>query len=310
MLTLTTRLFPIWALLGSALALVWPDPLVACKNAIVPLLAIIMLGMGLSLTWNEFREVFRTPKLLGIGMMLQFGIMPAAAYLIGTLLNLTPAELTGMVLVGASAGGTASNVICYLAGGRLALSVNLTLASTIAAIVLTPALTWLYLHQTVPVPAGAMLVSILKIVAAPVLVGTAINSALRSRLDSIRSVFPLLSVAAIVFIIAIIVALNRENLLHSGLLIFVAVILHNATGLGFGYGLSRLFRCDRITSRTIAIEVGMQNSGLSVTLALQYFSAAAALPGAIFSIWHNLSGSLLAAIWSGIGNPTETLPDR
>jgi len=308
MIVWTTRLFPLLALAFSAIALLWPDPFIAARPAIVPLLSIIMLGMGLSTTWQEFRAVFQQPRLVGFGLILQFGVMPLAAFCIGRALSLSPAELTGMVLVGASAGGTASNVICYLAGGRLALSVTLTLASTLAAIVLTPALTWLYLSQSVPVPVGSMLLSILKIVALPVLVGTAINSAMGRRLDPIRNFFPLLSVAAIVFIIAIVVALNRENLLNSGFLVIIAVALHNGIGLSLGYALARAFRYDIQTCRTLAIEVGMQNSGLSVTLAMQYFSAAAALPGALFSIWHNLSGSLLAAVWGARAKKKEAGP--
>ncbi|MEM0967668.1 MAG: bile acid:sodium symporter family protein [Verrucomicrobiota bacterium] len=291
------RLFPVWAVLFSVVALMVPGPFTASKPAIFPLLSLVMLGMGLSLTWGEFRDVFREPKLIGLGVFLQFGIMPLAAFLIGKGMGLTQAQLIGMVLVGASAGGTASNVICYLAGARLALSVTLTLASTIAAIGLTPALTWLLLRTTVPVPAGSMLFSIVEIVAVPVLVGTAINSAFGNRLERVRTVLPAVSVVAIVFIIAIVVALNRENILTGAFVVFLAVALHNCTGLCLGYWLTRLFGYDRVTARTLAIEVGMQNSGLSVALAIQYFSVASALPGAIFSIWHNLSGSVMAAYW-------------
>jgi len=299
MIVWTTRLFPLWALALSAAGLLAPQPFAAAKPAIVPLLAVIMLGMGLSLTWREFRAVVRMPGTVAVGVLLQFGIMPLAAFASGSALDLPPPLLAGVVLVGTSSGGTASNVICYLAGGNLALSVTLTLASTLAAIALMPGLTWIYLRETVPVPAGSMLLSMIQIVALPVLAGTAINSAFRRNLDRVRPLFPLVSVGAIAAIIGIVAALNRERILEGDLRVALAVILHNAVGLFLGYRVARGLRFDRRTCRTLAIEVGMQNSGLSVALAMQYFTAAAALPGALFSLWHNLSGSVLAAIWGG-----------
>lgn len=257
-----------------------------------------MFGMGLTLTPASFGEVLRRPGVVGLGVFLQFAVMPLAAWLIGHGLGLSPALLAGLVLVGACPGGTASNVICYLARGDVALSITLTTVSTLLAVLFTPALTWLYVGQTVPVPVAAMLWSIVKIVLLPVAGGVVINRAARNRLERIQHVFPLVSVAAIVFIIAVIVALNRDSLGSVGVTVATAVVLHNLAGLGAGYGLARLLVCDRRTARTLAIEVGMQNSGLGVALAIKYFSAAAAVPGALFSVWHNLSGSVLAAWWS------------
>jgi BASS family bile acid:Na+ symporter len=223
--------------------------------------------------------------------------MPGAAYTISKLFGLSNVMMAGIVLVGCSPGGTASNVIAYLGNGNVALSITLTLTSTLFAVALTPFFSYIILNQVVPVPVGDMFLSILQIVLVPVLAGTAINSFFSEKIEKIRNVFPFLSTVAIVLIIAIIVALNKSRLADIDLIIIVAVMLHNLTGLTCGYFIPKMFKYDEKICRTIGIEVGMQNSGLSVALAVKFFSAAAALPGAIFSIWHNLSGSILAGWW-------------
>ncbi len=298
MISVLTRLFPVWAILLSLLALAQPDLFSGLKPAIVPLLGVVMFGMGMTLTAADFAEALRRPRVVGLGVLLQFMVMPLAAWLIGLALGLPTEVLAGLVLVGACPGGTASNVICYLARGDVALSITLTTVSTLLAILLTPALTWIYVGQTVPVPVVMMLWSILKIVLLPVAFGVVVNHLIGKRLEPVKDVFPLVSVLAIVLIIAIIVALNEQNLSTLGAAVAAAVVLHNLTGLGAGYWGARAFGMDERTARTLAIEVGMQNSGLGVALAVKYFSVAAALPGALFSIWHNLSGSLLASYWS------------
>ena len=189
-------------------------------------------------------------------------------------------------------------MICYLARGDVALSITMTTVSTLLAVLLTPALTWLYVGELVPVPVISMLLSILKVVIMPVLAGVTINQLFGKRLAFLRRAFPLVSVAAIVIIIAIVVALNAGRTAVLAWPVVIAVMLHNSLGLAAGYSLPRLFGLDARVSRTFAIEVGMQNSGLGVALATQFFPAAAALPGAVFSVWHNLSGSLLAAYWT------------
>ncbi len=293
-----TSLFPFWALLFSLAAYLVPDVFAPLKPGIVPLLGVVMFGMGMTLTWTNFAEVFRRPGVIALGVALQYLVMPLAAWLVGLALGLRLPVLAGLVLVGACPGGTASNVVCYLARGDVALSITLTAVSTVLAIVATPLLTLLYVGQKVPVPVASMLWSIFKIVLLPVVLGVVVNSLFGQRLRPVKSLFPLISVMAIVTIIAIIVALNRDNLAGMGLAVAVAVVLHNLIGLSAGYGLPRLLGQEERVCRTLAIEVGMQNSGLGVALAVKYFSAAAALPGAVFSIWHNLSGSLLAAWWS------------
>ncbi|BCO31945.1 bile acid:sodium symporter [Thiohalobacter sp. COW1] len=296
-----TRLFPLWAILFSALAWWQPALFAGLKSAILPLLALVMFGMGLTLTLDDFTRILKMPKLIVLGALLQFGVMPLAAWGISLLLGLNPLLTAGMVLVGASPGGTASNVVCYLAKGNVALSITLTAVSTLLAVLLTPWLSWLYLNASIDVPVLQMLMSIVQLIIAPVLLGIALNHFLHARLRPLQHAFPLISVAAIVLIIAIIVALNHERLGELSLLLLLAVVLHNLTGLLGGYAVPRLLGYDTTVCRTLAIEVGMQNSGLAVALAMKYFAPLAALPGALFSIWHNLSGSLLAALWRRSG---------
>ncbi len=292
-----TRLFPVWAVVLSAVAFYNPQLFAGYKNFIVPLLFIVMLCMGMTLSWNDFSAVFKTPRVITVAVVIQFVCMPFFAWSISKLLNLPVEIMTGMVLVGASAGGTASNVICYLAKGNVALSIMMTVVSTLCAVVMMPLLTWLYLNQMIEVPVWKMLQSILWVVLVPVLIGTSFNSFFYSRLRKIQNIFPLLSSLSIILIIAIIIGINQRNLSVLSFQVLLAVSMHNLLGLLAGFWIIRFLQFDDRTARTVSIEVGMQNSGLSVALAIQYFSVMAALPGAIFSIWHNLSGSLLAFYW-------------
>ncbi len=294
---LTAR-FPYLAILVSAVAIYYPDYFVVLKPAIVPLLGLVMFGMGMTLTAQSFASVFKHPAPVALGVGLQFLLMPLIAWLVALVFRLPPQLTAGLVLVGACPGGTASNVVCYLARGNVALSITLTAISTLGAVFMTPVLTWLYVGETVPVPVGEMLLSILKIVILPVVLGVLVNTWLGSHLQRFKALFPAISVLAIGLIIAIIVAINRPQLATLIWPMVFAVMLHNLIGLAGGYWLPRWLGYDQTTCRTLAIEVGMQNSGLAVALASKYFSPAAALPGALFSIWHNVSGSTLAAWWS------------
>jgi len=292
-----TQLFPLWAILLSTLAFFQPDFFVALKSYIIPLLIIVMLGMGFTLTWHDFKQILHEPKVILLGAALQYCIMPLAAFLIARIFSLPVELLIGMLLVGASAGGTASNVITYLAKGDLALSISMTLLSTLLAVIALPLLTWLYIGQMVYVPVADMFLSLLKLILLPIIIGTTVNTLYHKQIKTVEPVFPLISAIAIVVIIAIVVALNQENIQHVAVSIVIAVILHNSLGLLSGFWLIKKLGYTDKVARTVAIEVGMQNSGLSVALALKYFTAASALPGALFSIWHNLSGSVLAAYW-------------
>ena len=224
--------------------------------------------------------------------------LPAVDATVCRLMDLDPVLTAGMILVGTCPGGTASNVICYLARGNVALSITLTATSTLLAVILTPALTVQLVSKQIQVSAWQMLLSILYMVIIPVSAGVLLNHVAGRLLQPIRMVFPLVSVVAIVLIIAIIVSLNAHHVDKIGAAIVVAVMLHNTAGLLLGYFSSRLLGYSPTECRTLAIEVGMQNSGLAVALAIKYFTATAALPGAIFSIWHNISGSILAGYWS------------
>ena len=293
-----TQLFPVLAIIASLAAWRFPDLFTAYKSWILPLLAVVMFGMGLTLHLSDFKYVLQMPRLIIAGVVLQYTIMPLTAVALSHVMGLDPMLTAGMVLVGTCPGGTASNVICYLAKGNVALSITLTAVSTFLAVLLTPALTVQLVSKSIPVPATDMLLSILVMVIIPVSAGVLLNHLAGRLLKPVRSVFPLLSVATIVIIIAIIVALNAHHVHRIGMTVMIAVMLHNGAGLALGYLSSRLLGHSPTEARTLAIEVGMQNSGLAVALAIKYFSAAAALPGAVFSIWHNLSGSVLAAFWS------------
>ena len=295
MSNLIVKIFPAAALLISAFAYFRPNELASLGFLIVPMLGVIMLGMGTTLTAKDFINATKNPRPVIIGMILQFLLMPLLAFMIGHLLKLPRDQFIGLVMVGTVAGGTASNVITYLAGGDVALSITMTACSTVAGIILTPLLSSLYLGETVSVPVWNMFKSILIVVALPVSVGVLINRLCRKHSELLAKICPIVSSVGIVFVIGIVAALNAANLRKCGILVFLAVILHNGMGLAAGYFAARLFKLDRKTSITIAIEVGMQNSGLAAALSKQFFGIASALPGAIFSIWHNLSGAFFAS---------------
>ncbi len=293
-----TRFFPLWAILLSAVAYALPELFIPLKGSLFFLLGLVMFAMGVSLKARDFLAVIKSPKPIMLGLLLQFLCMPFFAWALSSWLQLPLMLATGMLLVGASPGGTASNVICYLAKGNVALSITITAMSTLVAVVATPLLSFLYLSQQVDVPAIKMLIDIFKIIILPVTAGVICNQLFGRFLKKARHIFPAVSVLSIVLIIAIIVALNQSRLGNIGLLLVTAVALHNALGLLAGYWVPRTLGMDKKTCKTLSIEVGMQNSGLAVALAVKYFSPLAALPGALFSLWHNLSGALLASAWS------------
>lgn len=290
-------LFPLWAIAVSVWAYLQPAVFNSYGGWIVPLLSLVMFLMGLTLGIADFKRIARSPRPVFIGVALQFLLMPLLAWLIAGALQLPEPVAVGLILVGCCAGGTASNVICYLARGNVALSITMTLVSTLVGVALTPLLSSIYLAQSVEVDRLSMFLGIGQMVLLPVLAGVLVNHFLARRIAPLQPLFASLAIVSIVLIIAIIVGLNQASLASIGLITLIAVILHNSLGLVCGYGCSRLLRLGVVDSRTVAIEVGMQNSGLGVALAMKYFSAGAALPGAVFSVWHNLSGSALASYW-------------
>ncbi|AJW96113.1 MULTISPECIES: ketopantoate/pantoate/pantothenate transporter PanS [Burkholderia] len=299
MLARVTRLFPLWAVLISLAAYFSPASFSPVAPHVTALLTLIMLSMGVTLSLADFRRVFTRPAPVIAGIVLHYLVMPLAAWALARLLRMPPDLTAGMVLVGSVASGTASNVMIYLARGDVALSVTISALSTLVGVFATPLLTRLYVDASIAVDVHGMLMSILQIVALPIVVGLIVNHLLRRAVNAIEPYLPLVSMVSILLIIAAVVAGTRNSIASVGLVVMVGVVLHNAIGLLGGYWGGRLLGFDEAVCRTLAIEVGMQNSGLAATLGKLYFTPIAALPGALFSVWHNLSGSLLAGYWAG-----------
>lgn len=294
---IAVTLFPVLILAGGVAGMLWPAAFTGFSPWIAPLLGIIMFGMGLTLTPPDFAVIARRPVPVLIGVVAQYVIMPLIGWLIGVALGLPPELAAGVILVGCCPGGTASNVVSYLAKGDVALSVAMTSVSTLLAPLLTPLLTLWLAGTYMPVDAGSMAFSIVQIVLIPVVLGLVVRLAMPKLVAKALPVLPWISVLAITAVVLVVVAGSAESIASAGLLIFAAVILHNGAGYTVGYGFAKLFRLPTPARRTTAIEVGMQNSGLAAGLAAQYLSPAAALPAAIFSVWHNISGAVLAAYW-------------
>ena len=296
-LTMNHLSFPICAILISVIAIYFDEIFIAAADSVVVMLALVMFLMGLTLSKQDFLRIREKPAAIFIGVLLQFSLMPLIAILLAYTLQLSNQLTAGMVLVGSCAGGTASNVMTYLAKGDVALSISMTIVSTLIGVIATPLLCEFYLSETVDVDGFELLQSILQLVFIPVLLGISVNSYATAYVSKIEKWIPKISMLLILCIIAVVVALNAERLSDIGGAIVIAVILHNSIGLACGFYFSRLFGFTLRQSQTIAIEVGMQNSGLGVALALQLFAPSAALPGSLFSLWHNVSGSILASVW-------------
>ncbi|MBP2639904.1 MAG: Bile acid:sodium symporter [Firmicutes bacterium] len=292
-----TRLFPLWVIVFSLTAFFFPPLFAPYKGWITYLLGIIMLGMGLTMSLNDFKLVLSRPKDVFYGIVLRYLIMPVVALLVTKILNLPPALAAGVILVGCCPSGTASNVMTFLAKGDTALSVTVSSFNTVLAPFVTPYIFLLLAGSIIPINAEALLLDILKIVLVPVMLGIALRALAGSIVDKFIKLVPLVSVGAIVFVISIVIALSAAKLVTVALIAFVAVALHNGLGLGLGYGASRAVGMNFHKSKAICFEIGMENSGLAVALAMAHLDPIAAIPGAIFSVWHNLTGSLLAGYW-------------
>lgn len=278
---------------------------------IVPLIQIIMFGMGTQLTVGDFKRVATMPKAVIIGIVLQFSVMPFVGKLLAMIFTRDPEAAAGMVLIGSCPGGVASNVMTYLANGNVALSVTMTACSTLVAPVMTPAMTSLLAGTYVEVKFMAMMTAIIKMIIVPIVAGLVVNLILTrlgeahasmARLsDFIMKGLPYVSMFSICYIIAIITSLSRDALLMGGFVVAImaGVVLHNFTGYILGYWGARLFRLSEVDSRTVAIEVGLQNGGMASGLAIEVLkSELAAIPPAIFGPWMNMSGAMLASYWS------------
>ena len=267
-------------------------------NWINYLLMIVMFGMGLTLKIEDFVIVFKRPKDIIIGCVAQFTIMPLLAFGLGKLFGLEAGLMAGVILVGTCPGGTSSNVITYLSKGDVALSVGMTSVNTLLAPFLTPAITYLLLRTTVSVDVLGMFLSIIKVVIIPILLGFIINKLWGKYTEKISDVLPLISVLAITLIVASVVSHNSERILETGVIVFIVVILHNVFGYLAGYLLGMLLKLPLGKKKALSIEIGMQNSGLATSLAQTAFPnlMMVTVPGAIFSVWHNISGALLANV--------------
>ena len=301
------KTFALWVVLFAGIALIVPEAFVWLKVYITWMLGIIMFGMGMTMTVEDFKGVLQSPKAVVIGVVAQFVVMPGLAYLLCQLFQLPPEIAVGVILVGCCPGGTASNVITYMAKGNTALSVACTSVSTLLAPVLTPAIFYLLASQWIEINAMSMLGSILQVVLFPIILGLIARAVLKRKVDAYIQVMPLISVVAIVAIVAAIIAGSKAQILQSGLLILGVVALHNGLGYLLGFWASRFFKLPYADSKAIAIEVGMQNSGLGVALAAVHFAASpiTAVPSAIFSLWHNISGPALASYWASKANKIE-----
>ncbi|MCR8642890.1 bile acid:sodium symporter family protein [Paenibacillus sp. N1-5-1-14] len=286
--------FSLWVILFAAMGFLWPTLFTPLKGYISLFLGIVMFGMGLTLSSADFREVFRRPMEVLIGVIGHFIIMPLLAFVLALVLDLPPDIAVGVILVCCCPSGTSSNVMTMLSKGDVALGVSIASVSTVIAPLVTPALISLLAGRWMPIDGGALIKDILMVVIVPIILGLIVKTIFKKQAEASAQALPLVSTIAIVLIVAIVVGGSKTKIVESGLLIFAVVILHNLLGFALGYLFAKLFRMNYSKRKAILFETGMQNSGLGAALAAAHFNPVAAVPSAIFSVWHNISGSLLA----------------
>lgn len=290
-----------WIVLSvAALALFLPGTCLWIQTKWVNLLLmIIMFGMGLTMKLSDFAVVFLQPRDVIVGCLAQFMVMPFLAFALGRIFGLSNELFAGVILVGTCPGGTSSNVITYLSKGDTALSIGMTSINTLLAPFLTPLLTYLYLRTSVDVDIRSMFMSIIQVVIIPIGLGLIMNRLFEKNVQKIKYSMPAVSVTAICLIVAAVVSHNSEKILSTGWILFGIVILHNLLGYVCGYLIGILFNMNMPRKKAVSIEIGMQNSGLATSLASSAFPnmSMATVPGAIFSVWHNISGAILAGIY-------------
>lgn len=296
LIRLSQDLFFVWVLIGATWGYFLPKIAASGSGNISTALGVVMLGMGMTITIQQLQALRNAGTTLILGVLLQFTIMPLIGWLAATVLKLPPMLALGVILVGASPGGTASEVVTFLARGDVPLSVALTTASTLLSPIITPAWIWFLTSTWVDIKPLSLMMTTIQVILLPVLLGIGIRRFWTPSNLVMEGILPLVSMFVIVWIIGTVVGLNHDKLFITPIVI-IAVILHNVLGLILGYVGAAITGKSKAICRTISIEVGMQNSGLAVALALAHFEPAAAIPGAIFSVCHNLTGSLIAAIW-------------
>ncbi|WP_349408281.1 bile acid:sodium symporter family protein [Pseudalkalibacillus sp. SCS-8] len=292
------KYFAVWVIAVALLAYIMPGPFIGLGSYITILLGVVMFGMGLTLKPVDFKLILKKPVPVFIGVAAQYIIMPLIAWGIAYLMGLPPALAAGLVLLGSVPGGTASNVMVYLAKGDLALSVSMTSLSTMLAPIFTPLILLALAGQWLPIDPIALFMSIIQVIILPITLGIILRRFFPRTVEKGATIVPMISVIAIIVIVSAVVSANVESITTSGLLIFSAVMLHNLLGLLLGYSVAGLMKLDESKRRAISIEVGMQNSGLGVALAAAHFGPLAALPNVIAAVWHNISGPVLATYWS------------
>ena len=299
------KTFALWVIIFACIAYNAPSYFTFLAPYISILLGIVMFGMGLTLRAKDFSEVFTRPLEVIIGILGQFIIMPLTAWGLCKILGLSDEIAVGVILVGCCPGGTASNVMTYLGKGDVPLSVTVSSCTTVLAPIVTPALIYLFANQWVEVDPYGMFMSIVNIVILPIVAGVIINSFFGKFVRNVVVALPLISVFAIVAIVIAVVAVSQQKIAETGLIIFAVVVLHNGLGLALGYFLAKVCGMSVAKRKAISMEVGMQNSGLGVALAMAHFSPLSAVPSAIFSVWHNISGPILATIYANMKNSHE-----
>ena len=282
------KTFALWVVVFGALGFVFPQVFKPVGAYVSILLGVVMFGMGLTLTTADFREIFRRPKDVAVGILAQFLIMPLAAFVLCKAFDLPPDLAVGLMLLGCVPGGTASNVVTFLARGDVALSVTVTSCTTLLAPVVTPALMYAFASQWLSIDPTAMFMSIVQVILVPIAAG-----------ERVAAVLPIVSVGAVVVIVAAVVAATRSQILSAGMTAFIVVALQNAFGMALGFAAGKVFGMDLSKCKCLCFEVGMQNSALGVALASVHFAASpmTALPSAVGALWHNITGPVVATFF-------------
>ena len=291
---IAVTVFPVIIIAAFLIGFIFPSQTAPLAQYTSIALGVIMFAMGITLTIPDFAMVVKRPLPVLLGVVAQYVIMPGIAVALVFAFQLPPELAIGVILVGCAPGGTSSNVITYLAKGDVALSVTMTSVSTLLAPIFTPLLTLWLAGTLLPVDAGAMAMSILQMVVIPIVAGLLVRWVLRTWIGKVLPALPWVSVLGISYVVVAVVSGSADRIVEAGLLVLVVVILHNGFGYLLGYFAARIFKYPERVARTTSVEVGMQNSGLAATLAAAHFNPVAALPAAVFSVWHNISGGLLA----------------
>ena len=305
------KTFALWVVATGVFGFLFPEVFVLAGSWVPFLLGIVMFGMGLTLTTSDFREIFSRPKDVIIGIIAQFTIMPISAFVLCKAFDLPPDLAVGLMLLGCCPGGTASNVVTFLARGDVALSVTITSCTTLMAPVVTPALMYAFASEWLSIDPTAMFLSIGQVILVPIGAGVLIHRIFGDRVENVTCALPLISVTAIVIIIAAVVASTRSSIVNAGFVAFLVVAIQNAVGMGLGYVIGRMTGMNAAKCRALCFEVGMQNSALGVTLASVHFAAnpMTALPSAVGALWHNLTGPIVATYFQSreAGEPVAAI---